>query len=111
MSDYAFYKSHGICPVCRTAALAPGRAACEDCLEAERIRNARRRAALTEEQHAAYTARQRQNTAKMRARRKAAGLCLDCGKPAEPGRVLCLECKVRRKEKKQRKEAAEYENA
>lgn len=104
MSDYAFYKSHGICPVCRAAALAPGRAACEDCLAAERIHNARRRVARTEEQRAAYTARQRLTTAKRRALRKAAGLCLDCGKTAEPGRVLCLDCKMRRKEKKQRKE-------
>lgn len=111
MTDYEFFKQRGICPVCRAAALAPGRAACEDCLAAERRRNARRRAALTEEQRATYNARQRQNTAKMRARRKVAGLCLDCGKPAEPERVLCLGCKAKRKERVRRKEEAERESS
>lgn len=103
MTDYEFFKSRGVCPVCRAAVPAPGRVACEDCLAAERIRNAKRRAALTEEQRAAHAARSRQVKARTRARRKAAGLCLDCWKPAEPGRVLCLECKARRKERVQRK--------
>lgn len=95
MTDYEFFKSRGICPMCRKALLAPGRAACFDCLEMMRAYAARQRAARTKEQAAENNKLCSQRHKDLRARRKAAGLCIACGKPALCGYVRCLDCNLK----------------
>lgn len=95
MTDYAFFKSRGVCPMCRKAPLAPGRAACFDCLERMRAYAARRRAARTKEQAAEDSRLCSQRHKDLRARRRAAGLCIDCGKPVLRGHVRCLDCNLK----------------
>lgn len=38
MSDYQFFKSHGICPNCGKEKAAPGRVCCLNCLDKQNIR-------------------------------------------------------------------------
>ena len=95
MTDYVFFKSRGICPMCRKGPLAPGRAACFDCLETMRAYAARQRAARTKEQAAEDSKLCSQRHKDLRARRKAAGLCINCGKPVLRGHVRCLDCNLK----------------
>lgn len=52
----------------------------------------------------AYRARQREYNKRLRADRKAKGLCILCGKqPPRSGRVYCLACAIRRAELREQK--------
>lgn len=84
--DRKFSDEHGICMRCRKAKRAIGFTQCPECLEKEMFRAQRRRDAMTPEMRAAENAKWRERYY----RRKAAGLCVRCGKPATRG-IFCLE--------------------
>ena len=81
-----WYKQHGICYWCgHEDAVIAG--LCGECYE-----NYKRCYTHYQEQNREIVnARNRE----IRARRKAAGLCVDCGKPAIPGRTKCRQCAER----------------
>ena len=78
-----WYRQHHICVMCGRADAEPGRKHCKACLQHERERNALRRDQTI--------ARRRE----LRKERSEAGLCLYCGKPATPGKQLCMTCRMR----------------
>ena len=101
---YAWYKSKGICPKCKTEWAAPGRVFCEACLK--------RKTAETMKYGGEYNARK---CKERRERLKEKGLCVRCGKPAVKDRVLCASCarknseaqQVRKMKKRLEREAQE----
>lgn len=96
--DVRFYKSLGICPVCRTNRLAPGKNQCFDCLERSRAYSARKRANMTEDERKESNERIRAMKHELYARRKAEGVCTRCGKgPLYDGTTLCMECAIKRR--------------
>ena len=109
--DVRFYKSIGICPVCRKNRLAPGKNQCFDCLERNRAYSARKRGAMTEEERKAENEKIRVLKRELYARRRAEGVCTRCGKgPLYDGTTLCMECAVkRRKSEKPRSVRTETE--
>lgn len=95
MSDYQFFKSHGICPNCGKEKAAPGRVCCLNCLDKQNIRRLVRWDSMTEEQKEQVRSRVRQSGKALYKQRKAAGLCVRCGKPAQKGYVRCYECNIK----------------
>ena len=95
MSDYQFFKSHGICPQCGKEKAAPGRVCCLNCLDKQNIRKLERWDSMTEEQKEQVRSRVRQSGKTLYKQRKAAGLCVRCGKPAQQGHVRCSECNIK----------------
>lgn len=95
MSDYRFYKSHGICPHCGKEKAAPGRVCCLNCLDKQSVRRMARWDSMTEEQKEQVRSRVRQSNKTNYYQRKAMGLCVRCGKPAEKGHVHCYECHIK----------------
>lgn len=95
MSDYQFYKSRGICPKCGKEKAATGRVFCLNCRDKESVLNIARWDSMTEEQKEQVRSRARQSGRVLYKQRKAAGLCVRCGKPAEKGHVHCYECRIK----------------
>ena len=84
---YHWYKAHGICPYCGTRYPEPGRVHCAQCLR--RLLALRQRRDPGNEQHKKYNREYRE-------RKKAAGLCVDCGKgKAMDGKTRCARCAER----------------
>lgn len=85
-----WYISHGICPACGQRKAEGGRQLCLLCwdLNNSRRREARKRNPETEEHRKARYAQINE----LRNNRRAAGLCIKCGRPAAPGKVSCHEC-------------------
>lgn len=73
MSDYQFFKSHGICPNCGKEKAAPGRVCCLNCLDKQNIRRLERWDNMTEEQKEQVRSRVRQSGKALYKQRKAAG--------------------------------------
>ena len=91
-ATYHWYKAHGICIACGHEDAEPGKTRCAECAMKAA---AWARAAYylqSEEQKAAN----RQQRKERYARRKALGLCTDCGKTVSTGKRLCLDCSLRR---------------
>lgn len=106
-SNYQFYKQRGICPYCKKEKPEPGKVACADC--AEKMRNYI--ANLSPERAAERRAKKRKNSKERYNRRKAEGLCVDCGKPAYNGGVRCYEHYLRnRRLGRERLERKKLEN-
>lgn len=83
--EYHWYKAHGVCVKCHSANAVSGRTLCASCFEkAKRYREAHAERILD---------MQRTKVAF----RRANGLCLDCGKPNDNGKVRCERCLFRRK--------------
>ena len=78
-----WYKEHGICPDCGLREPVPGRVTCEVCLK------------KYQKKQQAHPERNAQKKA-MREARIAAGLCLQCGRPAIPGQRMCERCRMMR---------------
>ena len=103
----------GLCPKCGQHPPEPGRSQCGGCAEkdraAGRVRDARLRAAgLPRRDRERATAYERERSRREAAERRAAGLCLDCGKaPAAEGRTACEPCA----EKRRARERAKYARA
>lgn len=96
-SNYWAYRSRNVCPRCGVRSAAPGRARCEICLAKNAEASAQYRKTHTD---AGKADRERAR----KARRKADGVCVRCGK-GKPwdGTQMCMECAV-----KERKYQREY---
>lgn len=95
--DYEWYKAHGICPVCRQRDAAPNRVECDVCAE----KHITYRNNLPPDVKAARLERKREYYGKLRAQRKAAGLCTRCGRKLEKynTRTECDYCKAEQKKR------------
>ena len=93
-SNYQFYKQRGICPYCKKEKPEPGKVSCQHCIDKQKhwAEN------MTPEARARKKARTRE-LAKLRyERKKAAGVCVQCGKvQPTPGRTYCAKCAEQRK--------------
>ena len=88
-ANYWFWKNKGRCTNChcRDALTVSGRALCKVCAEKKKIR------ALKYAQTHDVNAVKRE----WYRRKREAGLCVKCGKPAIPGKARCVECAVKQK--------------
>ena len=95
--------ARGLCPKCGKQPPATGRTLCEACNEkrnrASRARDARLRAAgMTRRDPERARAYERERSRRETGQRRAAGLCLHCGKaPALEGRTTCEPCGEQRR--------------
>lgn len=87
---YYWYKSKGICPMCKVMMAAPGRVYCEACLKIKAKR--------AQKYGGEYN---KQKCKEFRERQKAKGLCVYCARPAVEGRVLCAACARKNSEAQQ----------
>ena len=86
---YYWYKSHGICYNCKIRPVEEGKARCLVCKMDLRERQKTYRDNMTEDQRD----KMRKATNDRKARLRAAGQCVDCGKrPAANGRIRCSVC-------------------
>lgn len=90
---YYWYKEHGICVSCGQEDAAPGKVKCEECAAKVADRSMAAYYRKREERKEAMRRRQRERYVK----RRAEGLCADCGKKASAGKRLCLDCFLRRR--------------
>lgn len=82
--SYEWYKAHGLCQNCRRGYAEPGRAYCKPCYK---LILARR------EKNDPGRVKRNAYCAERRARLKAEGKCVDCGKRnAAEGRIRCATC-------------------
>lgn len=104
-TNYEWCKAHGICPRCQKRKARPGRVTCAECsarnVEAarrsyERLTPEERRARMEKqpaEVRARYCEQSKACQRKRKEARKAAGLCVVCGKvPPRPERLTCAAC-------------------
>ena len=81
---YRWYKDRGICTTCGRAWVVPGHVRCKEC-----------EAKIAKYHEASYDKRKEQQKQR-RQERIAAGLCIECGKPAIPGMRKCERCRMMR---------------
>ena len=92
-NDYNWYKSLGICPMCRKNRPTKNHIICLECMSDTSEKNRRRRERLTPEQRRAESQRAVEYKRQRKERRKAEGLCVECGKrPPKEGRIRCAIC-------------------
>lgn len=91
---YEYLKARGRCVQCAQPAFA-GRTMCAECLYKLTLRNISH--TLSEDQKVQVNKAHRESYWA----RKAAGLCVTCGKPAVQGRVRCMECLLKNRLDKQ----------
>jgi hypothetical protein len=98
MTDYYYYKSHGICVSCRKNDAEPHSIYCWDCREKSR---ARARKQYRKNKVNPYFRHYKNSQTRLRQERlKEEGLCTCCGQvKAMPGKTLCQRCLDRKKEK------------
>lgn len=98
-ATYDYCKAKGICVICRKEPAFYNHVRCPACIEKQANRQAQRLATMTEEQraHRNQVKRERYH------RNKAAGLCVNCGKKSQDGKVLCARCDIQAK-----RNAADY---
>lgn len=88
--SWRMYKSAGICPYCKLRYAEPGRVHCAQCLRHRRVLHARSDPG---------NVHQRELCRERRARLKAAGICVRCGKnPAREGRTRCQACEDKKRQ-------------
>lgn len=92
-----FFKAHGLCQVCGQNIPEPGRVTCSKCLQYAQEYNAMRRATETPEERERRLQSLRTSGKSRYEKRKAAGLCTKCGKPAQVGKSMCNECLLHRR--------------
>ena len=90
---YYWYKEHGICVSCGQEDAAPKKVKCEECAAKEAARNQTAYYRKREERREAMRRRKRE----LYAKRRAKGLCANCGKKTSAGKRLCLDCFLRRR--------------
>ena len=81
---YRWYKDRGICTTCGRTWVVPGHVRCKQC------------EAQIAKYHAASYEKRLERQKQRRQERIAAGLCIDCGKPAVPGMRKCERCRMMR---------------
>lgn len=92
-NDYSWYKSIGICPVCKKKRAARNHVMCLECISDRAEISRKQREKWTPERRKAESRRAVENKRKRRERRKADGLCVECGKrPPKEGRIRCGIC-------------------
>ena len=98
MTDYEWYKSIGICVQCKKENAAPNRVRCEVCLEQNLSTQEKRRRVGT------YKISDRRLYNKnFREKRKAEGLCIDCGKPiCSNSKCYCIDCSTKAKKRNEK---------
>lgn len=96
MTDYEWFKSIGICPKCKKRNMVKGRARCEICLARQAENSARYR-----EKHG-QSPNRCESMKKLRAKRKAEGKCMYCGKPSING-WSCIDCWIKEKRRYQKR--------
>lgn len=100
MNSYNYYKLIGRCPACKRNKSAPNHVICLQCMSDVSERNRRRREKLTPEQQKAESKRAVENKRKRKERRKAEGVCVECGKrPPKEGRIRCEICLRKHRER------------
>lgn len=87
---YNWLKENGFCVECGSNYNEPGHVRCKACMKKDRQHH--KRADPTGEKLRAYGQ-------KLRADRKAAGLCVTCGKPMDKDGTCCKACTARRSER------------
>ncbi len=91
--NYYWYKSHGICPHCRTNYIRKGRSSCADCAEYFAL-NHKKKPPLTDTQKE----QSRKRNKRYRDLLVAFGVCQDCGKrDASPNHTLCVDCLIKKR--------------
>ena len=91
---YHWYKAHHICTACFKQAAAPGKTKCFDCLDEDSAKSRLKRAAWNDEQRAAVNAKISASNKARYERRKADGMCVQCGRRLPQGTsVRCGICK------------------
>lgn len=94
MSDYAWYKSYGICPRCRQNDAAKGRIYCLDCLGKEAVATMHYRITHDTKKKNRVYCQMRYQAAKDQ------GICAKCfQRPARPGKAICQFCFNKTREK------------
>ncbi len=95
--DYYWYKSHGICPYCKTNYSRKGKTSCSTCAA-----NFAMMYALMPKKKPPLTDSQKERSRKRNKRYKdllvAFGVCQSCGqRDAAPNHTLCLDCLIKKK--------------
>lgn len=85
----AWYKEHGICIDCGRVFSDPGRVRCHMCMKRQRASR------LTSDPDGSKNMTRKKE---LREERKAAGLCIDCGKPNDGVHARCATCLKKRRE-------------
>ena len=100
MNYYEYYKSIGRCPICKRNKSAPNHVLCLECLSDVSERNRSQRDKWTPKRRKAESKRAVENKRKRKERRKAEGVCVECGKrtPKE-GRIRCAICLYKHSER------------
>lgn len=94
-ADREFYRSHGICPYCRTERIFGSEGACPECRAKFENANERHRKKNREKCREQSNAYHR----KYYHERKEKGICVRCGKyPAKEGGTYCVRCSAKKKE-------------
>lgn len=92
--SYRWYTGNGICWRCKTAYAEPGRIYCKSC---------KRRIHAMQERRDPGRVKRNAYNAERRARLKAAGLCVECGKiKAVEGKTRCFTCERKIEESRQK---------
>ena len=103
-ANRAYYLSRGMCPNCGgKRPVKPGTTLCFDCHEKRNTRDRRRMESETEEQRAVRLEYHRRYNAERTRMTQEKGLCGKCGKPALPGKRLCLDCLVKSRQRDEKR--------
>ena len=101
---YDWYKKMGICPQCGSNKAAPGKVRCEECLAKNAESSRKQREKKSEKQTEAIRQKHREYLKNLRAKRKADGLCIYCGKPQNSySSSMCIECRIKNQKKNEKR--------
>lgn len=100
-NDREWYKARGICPRCRVNDAFENHVHCAACLEKITLNNQQTRIKNSAD---IYSHRYVERKREIRKKRKEAGLCPMCGKPAKVGK-LCLEHHVKNERRNEKRRA------
>lgn len=101
---YQWYKEMGICPQCGTNKAAPGKVRCEECLAKNAESSHKRREKQSQQQTENIRREHRTYIKKLREHRKAAGLCIYCGKPqSSNSSCMCIDCRIKNQRKNEKR--------
>ena len=89
---YRWYKEHGICPGCGQHNAMDGHVYCVTCAEAQAVCHMIKRSVMTKEEKQEQYKKWRESKNILRQKRKAAGLCVQCGMPSRQGKTRCAKC-------------------
>lgn len=93
MTNYEWYKAHGICPRCGSERASRGHTLCLNCLDSQSVSTGQYRAKMTEERKAEEREKNRLRCRDRYQRAKEKGICLRCFKnEPRPGRAICQSC-------------------